>query len=111
MRPVAIIGVGQTKIDEQWERSIRQIAVEAIRAALIDAGREDAGTLFVGNMMSGILNSQNNLGPLVADWAGLKVPAVKVEAACGSGGAALRCGLMAVASAEVDSASWWVWKR
>jgi acetyl-CoA C-acetyltransferase len=104
MRPVAIIGVGQTKIDEQWERSIRQIAVEAIRAALIDAGREDAGTLFVGNMMSGILNSQNNLGPLVADWAGLKVPAVKVEAACGSGGAALRCGLMAVASAEVDSA-------
>ena len=104
MRPVAIIGVGQTKIDEQWERSIRQIAVEAIRAALIDAGREDAGTLFVGNMMSGILNSQNYLGPLVADWAGLKVPAVKVEAACGSGGAALRCGLMAVASAEVDSA-------
>lgn len=104
MRPVAIIGVGQTKIDEQWERSIRQIAVEAIRAALIDAGREDAGALFVGNMMSGILNSQNNLGPLVADWAGLKVPAVKVEAACGSGGAALRCGLMAVASAEVDSA-------
>jgi acetyl-CoA C-acetyltransferase len=104
MRPVAIIGVGQTKIDEQWERSIRQIAVEAIRAVLIDAGREDAGALFVGNMMSGILNSQNNLGPLVSDWAGLKVPAVKVEAACGSGGAALRSGLMAVASGEVDSA-------
>jgi len=104
MRPVAIIGVGQTKIDEQWERSIHQIAVEAIRTVLIDAGREDAGALFVGNMMSGILNSQNNLGPLVSDWAGLKAPAVKVEAACGSGGAALRSGLMAVASGEVDSA-------
>ena len=36
MRPVAIIGIGQTKIEEQWEKSIRQIAVEAIRAALKD---------------------------------------------------------------------------
>jgi acetyl-CoA C-acetyltransferase len=104
MRPVAIIGIGQTKIDEQWDKSIREIAVEAIHAALKDAGRENAGGLFVGNMMSGIINSQNNLGPLVADWAGLKIPAVKVEAACGSGGAALRSGLMAVASGELDSA-------
>ncbi len=104
MRPVAIIGIGQTKIDEQWEKSIRQIAVEALHAALQNAGRESADGLFVGNMMSGILNSQNNLAPLVASWAGLKVPAVKVDAACGSGGAALRSGLMAVASGELDSA-------
>jgi acetyl-CoA C-acetyltransferase len=104
MRPVAIIGIGQTKIDEQWEKSIRQIAVEAIHAALIDAGRDSAESLYVGNMMSGIINSQNNLGPLVAHWAGLKIPAVKVDAACGSGGAALRSGLMAVSSGELDSA-------
>ena len=32
MRPVAIIGIGQTKIDEQWNASIRQIAAQAIRA-------------------------------------------------------------------------------
>ena len=104
MRPVAIIGIGQTKIDEQWEKSIRQIAVQAIRAALKDAGRESADGVFVGNMMSGIINSQNNLGPLVAHWAGLKVPAVKIDAACGSGGAALRSGLMAVSSGELESA-------
>jgi acetyl-CoA C-acetyltransferase len=103
MRPVAIIGIGQTKIDEAWEKSIRQIAVEAILAALKDAGRESVEGLYLGNMMSGIINSQNNLGPLVAHWAGLKVPAVKVDAACGSGGAALRSGLMAVASGELDS--------
>jgi acetyl-CoA C-acetyltransferase len=103
MRPIAIIGIGQTKIDEQWEKSIRQIAVEAIHAALKDAGRETADGLYVGNMMSGIINSQNNLGPLVAHWSGLKIPAVKVEAACGSGGAALRSGLMAVSSGELDS--------
>ena len=104
MRQIAIIGIGQTKIDEQWDKSIRQLAVEAIHAALKDAGRTTADGMFVGNMMSGILSSQNNLGPLVADWAGLKVPSVRVDAACGSGGAALRSGLMAVASGELESA-------
>jgi acetyl-CoA C-acetyltransferase len=104
MRPVAIIGIGQTKIEEAWELSIRQIAVEAMHAALEDAGRESADGIFLGNMMSGIINSQSNLGSLVAYWAGLKVPAVKVEAACGSGGAALRAGLMAVGSGELESA-------
>jgi acetyl-CoA C-acetyltransferase len=39
MRPIAIIGIGQTKIDEAWDKSLRQIGVEAIRAALEDAGR------------------------------------------------------------------------
>lgn len=105
MRPVAIIGIGQTKIDEQWDRSIREIAMEAVRLALMDSGRASADGLFVGNMMSGILDLQNNLAPLVADFAGLRgVDAVKVDAACGSGGAALRSGLMAVASGELESA-------
>ncbi len=104
MRPVAIIGIGQTKIDEAWTKSIRQIAVEAIQAALKDAGRESADGIFLGNMMSGVINAQNNLGPLVAHWAGLKVPAVKIDAACGSGGAALRSGLMAVGSGDLESA-------
>ena len=105
MRPVAVLGIGQTKIDEQWELSIRQIAVQAIRAALQDAGREGVDGLFISNMMSGILDEQNNLAALVADFAGLKgVETVKVEAACGSGGAAFRAGLMAVASGELESA-------
>ena len=105
MRPVAILGIGQTIIDEQWEKSIRDIAVEAIISALKDAGRESAEALFVGNMMSGIINSQNNLGALIADWAGLKgAESVKVEAACASGSAAFRSGLMAVASGDLESA-------
>ncbi len=105
MRSVAIIGIGQTAIDEAWERSIRQIAAEAVRAAIRDAGREHVDGLFVGNMMSGVVNNQNNLGALVADWSGLKsTGAVKVEAACASGAAAFRAGLMAVAAGELDSA-------
>ena len=105
MRQVAIIGIGQTAIDEAWDRSLRDLAGEACLAALHDAGREAVDGLFIGNMMSGIINSQNNLGALIADWIGLRgVEASKVEAACGSGGAALRSGLMAVASGELDSA-------
>jgi len=105
MRQVAVIGIGQTKIDEQWTLSIRQIAIQAIRAALLDAGREAVDGLFISNMMSGILDEQNNLAALVADFAGLKgVETVKVEAACGSGGAAFRAGMMAIASGELESA-------
>lgn len=105
MRPVAILGVGQTKVDEHWDRSLRDLAVEAILHAMRDAGRQEVDGLFVGNMMAGILSAQNNLGPLVADWAGLKAQdAVRVDAACASGAAALRSALMAVASGELDSA-------
>jgi acetyl-CoA C-acetyltransferase len=105
MRPVAVLGIGQTKIDEQWELSIRQIAIQAIQAALQDARRERTDGLFISNMMSGILDEQNNLAALVADFAGLKgVETVKVDAACGSGGAGFRAALMAVASGELDSA-------
>jgi acetyl-CoA C-acetyltransferase len=105
MRSVAILGIGQTIIDEQWEKSIRDIAADAVITAMHDAGRESAEGLFVGNMMSGIINGQSALGPLVADWAGLRGgDAVKVEAACASGAAAFRSGLMAVASGELESA-------
>jgi acetyl-CoA C-acetyltransferase len=105
MRQIAILGIGQTIIEEQWEKSLRDIAVDAVTSALNDAGRESADGLFIGNMMSSTINSQNNLGGLVADWSGLKgADAVKVEAACASGGVAFRSGLMAVASGEIDSA-------
>lgn len=105
MREIAIIGVGQTPVEEHWDKSIREIAGEAVFAALLDAGRETVDGLFVGNMMSGQLSRQENLGALIADWVGLRhIEAVKVEAACGSGAAALRMAIMAVASGEMDSA-------
>lgn len=105
MREVAIIGIGQTPVGEQWEKSIREIAGEAVLLALQDAQRESVEGLYVGNMMSGIISQQENLGALVADWVGLKnIEAVKIEAACGSGAAALRIAITAVASGVMDSA-------
>lgn len=103
MREVAILGIGQTTVNEHWDKSLRELAGEAIFAALNDAKREAADGLYVGNMMSGILSKQESLGALIADWIGLRgIEAVKVEAACGSGAAAFRTGLMAVSSGEMD---------
>jgi acetyl-CoA C-acetyltransferase len=105
MREVAILGIGQTAVAEHWGISLKELAGEAIFAALLDAGREAAESLYIGNMLSGLLSKQEHLGSLIADWVGLRgIEAVKVEAACGSGGAALRAGVMAIASGQVDSA-------
>ncbi len=105
MREVAILGIGQTRVDEHWEKSLREIGGEAAFAALQDAGVEKVDALFVGNMLSGIVSGQNQLGAFLSDWVGLwRQEAVKVEAACGSGAAAFRAGLMAVASGDVGSA-------
>src|SRR5689334_24467455 len=105
MRQVAILGIGQTKIDEHWEKSLREIGGDAAFAAMQDAGLEKVDALYVGNMIAPIVNGQNQLGTFFADWIGLwKQEAVKVEAACASGAAAFRAALMGVAAGDIDSA-------
>lgn len=103
MREVAVLGVGQTPISEHWDRSIRDLAGEAIFAAVQDANCTSVDGLFVANMLSGSLSHQENLGALIADWVGFRhVEAVKVEAACASGGAALRSAITAISSGEME---------
>jgi len=105
MRKVAILGIGQTKVDEHWDLSLREIGGNAAFAAMQDAGMDKVDALFIGNMLSPMVSGQNQLGTFFSDWIGLwGQESVKVEAACASGAAALRSGLMAVASGEIDSA-------
>jgi acetyl-CoA C-acetyltransferase len=105
MRKVAILGIGQTAIGEHWDKSLREIGGEAAFAALKDAGLDRVDALYVGNMLSPLIDGQNQLGTFFADWIGMwQREAVKLEAACGSGAAAFRAGLMAVASGQVDTA-------
>jgi acetyl-CoA C-acetyltransferase len=104
MREVAIVGVGQTAVREHWDLSIRQLAVAAGRAALADADVSRVDAIYVGNMTSGNLNEQHHLGALVADHLGQRgVEAVKLEAACGSAGSAMRQGIMAIASGQMEA--------
>lgn len=105
MRKIAILGIGQTKVDEHWEKSLREIGGEAAFLAMQDAGVDKVDALFVGNMLSPMVSGQNQLGTFFGDWVGLwKQEAVKIEAACGSGAAAFRSALMAVAAGDVESA-------
>jgi acetyl-CoA C-acetyltransferase len=105
MRQVAILGIGQTKVDEHWDLSLREIGGAAAFAAMQDAGMEKVDALFVGNMLSPLVSGQNQLGTFFSDWIGLwQKESVKVEAACASGAAALRAGLMAVSAGDVESA-------
>ncbi|MHB0857457.1 MAG: thiolase domain-containing protein [Anaerolineae bacterium] len=103
MRDVSIIGIGQVPAGEHWDKSLRILGAEPVLLALEDAHIERPEALFVGNMLSGQLSRQENLGALVADHAGLRgIEAIKIEAACGSGAAAVRMAYMAVASGVHD---------
>lgn len=103
MREVAILGIGQTPVREHWDISLRALAVQAGRAALADAGVEKVDAIYVSNMNSDRLNGQHHLGALVADYLGQRgVEAVKLEAACGSAGSAMRQGILAIASGEME---------
>jgi len=105
MRDIFIIGTGQTPVGEHWDLGLRDLGASAIRAALDDAGVETVDALFVGNMLGGAVNGQENLGALLADAAGLlPAEAWKIEAACASGGAAVRAAALSVASGAHDVA-------
>ncbi|HUL83839.1 MAG TPA: thiolase domain-containing protein [Gammaproteobacteria bacterium] len=105
MRDVYIVGVGQTPVSKETGVRNRYRAATAVQAALAEAGIEPkrVGALYVGNMMSGLLANQQQLGGLIADYAGLAgIEAFTVEAACASGGAAARVGYLAVAGGAHD---------
>jgi len=105
MTDVVIAGIGQTPVGEHWEISLRDLALDAIQAALKDSGGLKPQALFVGNMLAPNLSNQAHLGALIADYAGLTgIEAVTIEAAGASGGAALRQGYLAIASGMVDVA-------
>lgn len=105
MRDVSIIGIGQTKVGEHWERSLSDLAVEAALSALDNAGLDTADVLYVGNMLGGMLSGQEHLGALIADMAGLRgLPALRVEAADASGAVALHEAYQVVAGGAANIA-------
>ncbi len=105
MRGVSVIGVGQTTFGEHWSLSLRDLIAEAGIKALENAnvGGKDVQALFGGCMAPGSFIGQEHIAALMADQLGMNpLPAVRVEAACASGGVALRMGYMAVASGMYD---------
>ncbi len=107
MRDVAVIGIGETKFGELWDKSFREIGIEAGLLAIQDAKikGEEIDALYIGNMSAGRFIDQEHIAPLVADYVGLatqNLPATRIEAAGASGGLALSSAYMAVASEVHD---------
>jgi acetyl-CoA C-acetyltransferase len=104
MTDVVIAGIGQTPVGEHWNTSLRELALQAIEAAIQDAGGIQPQALYVSNMLAPTLSDQANLGSLIADFVGLKgIEAVTVEGAGASGGLALRQAYLMVAAGAADA--------
>jgi acetyl-CoA C-acetyltransferase len=106
---VYIIGAGETKFGELWDKSLRNLAVEAGLKAIEDAGiySQDIGAIYGGNSLAGVINKQENIGALIADFSGLSadgIPSLRVESSTASGAAALREAYLSIKSGEYDVA-------
>jgi len=91
MRKVAIVGVGQTKFDRRSDASIREIAFEAFKEALEDAG------IMRGEIEASLICSathydkQRTPAGVIAEYLGLNPqPTYNVEAVCASSGVGIR---------------------
>jgi len=107
MRNVFVAGAGSTTFGKHVAIPIESLAVDAAARAILESGidREDIGTLYLGNFISGPLNGKEVLAGIVGDRLGLgNIPCTKVEGACASGGIAFRHAWIAVASGMCDAA-------
>jgi acetyl-CoA C-acetyltransferase len=64
MREVAIIGAGLGKWGELWEKSLREIFVEAALLAIEDAGVERIDSMYVGSMSPGFFTGQEHIASI-----------------------------------------------
>jgi len=108
MRKVYVLGAGMTRFGKFLDRSMKDLAGEAVRAALDDAGLalSDLQAAFVGNATQGLITGQEMVrGQVVLRELGLGgIPIVNVENACASSSTALNLGWQGVAGGFYDCA-------
>lgn len=105
MRKVCVVAAGLAKFGERWESNLRDLAGEAALRAVAAAKMEgkDIQAIYGGCMASGRLAGQEHIGALLADQLGLNpIASTRMEAACASGGVALRQAYLAIASGAYD---------
>lgn len=95
---IHVLGGGQTRFGELWEKSLQQLIEEAVYNALENSGviSTDIDYVVIGNMVSGETAAQAHLGTFASSLLPHRPPALRVEAACASGGLAVHtaCALL-----------------
>ena len=103
---VGVLGIGKTPHKIQHDKSLRDLGVEAGNKAIADAGidRKDIQALYVGNVGSVGFAYENSTGLQMVDHLGLvPSPAIRVEAACGTGAWALHLGITSILAGLHDT--------
>lgn len=102
-----IVGVGMTPFGKLAERTLKQLAAEAVRQALADAGVEaDAiQAVFAANSAAGLLTGQESVrGQVSLKDAGIGgVPIFNVENACASGSSAAHLAAAYICAGAAES--------
>jgi acetyl-CoA C-acetyltransferase len=103
LRNVYLIGAGMTNFGKIG-LSARELALQASKEAILSAGIEnkDIQAAFVANSFS-LLEKQGHLGPIIMSGLGIPdIPASTIEAACASGGCAIREAFINIGSGMYD---------
>jgi acetyl-CoA acetyltransferase len=95
---VEIAGVGIHPFGRFPEKSVTEMGVHAVRAALAEAGDPPFQAAFCGTAYSGVASGHKVLGALARTG----MPIVDVEAGCASGGAALQLAAGAIRAGQYD---------
>jgi acetyl-CoA C-acetyltransferase len=107
MRKVAVIGVGNSKFGIRGDVNVSELAFEAVRPALEDAGlaARDVEFVALGSVGAGAWYEELLPAVVTGEYCGLTgAGLMRVEAACASGSAAFFAAYAAVASGHCDVA-------
>ena len=110
MRDVAIVGAGMTRFGKFLERSMKDLAREAVQAALKSAGVEQQAlqAAVVGNAMAGLVTGQECIrGQVVLRDMGIGgIPIVNTENACASSSTASGNGRRSCSMRKPSAVPW-----
>lgn len=88
---IHLIGSGQTRFGEWWDKGIRDLMEEAADDAISSSSITalDIDLIIVSNMLAEVTNGQAHLSAIASSLLPHHPPALRVESACGSGAFAL----------------------
>ncbi|AIS12976.1 thiolase [Pseudomonas chlororaphis subsp. aurantiaca] len=108
MEPIYIAGIAMTQFGRHPERSLQNLALEALQGALADANaqRSDIGAVFYAGITNGPLQGQLSIpGQVVCSKIGIEgVPVYNVENACASGSTAVHLAVQSLRAGATDVA-------